>query len=1443
MGIICLMKLISKFLLVLLFTIFATIECSNSNSNIHKMFSQLNTGEINKGDIIKYYKTNYDPMLELHNNFFDKCIDHLVDQEHKKNNSFFMNIVEKVKDIFSQGTTYDKLYFGELGITVECDNYINKTVSEGFISKKKEELKKLRSSLVSINQGNVVRPMGRLRSESGNGDAVNDKLKTTLRTAGYTQSQIDNVMSQMNSGNVVSTPATAKGGNSASGKSGASASGLSASGKGSSAGGSISSSSSGSSVKVSGNSSTTNSSTTKISGGSSSSSVTQTVTYDANGKKIVVGGSNGTEKYDVKDKNYSGSTTSGMGAKFSIFYDRKITTKEGKSYVEIGGVAHLIESDGWIHGLNIDSSDKNINYNIAYENYFDTSCESMLEFMKNKYTQLLADYNMNKDYVHNLQIMNRRYITKFDTCTKESTQINLRLNTCEQRIQDERVKKSTLYHNIKDIKTIKVDTRVKDLEITINKLEITINNYKIEITNLRQIIIVNKKQCETDKKDCHKKGDEKCKIEINTTINNCSKEKEALNLIINNLRITITTLEVNWRKCKNQIEFCEKNEIYKKLQKCEKNYFDLTKKSIECSSRIIIIQRQYNECTLKHKSLEVNINILNINIKKCKLELEACTKDGGKVECDKRISIINQTTIINIRQWTQKYEKCEKDNYDCNDNRKNYLICNQKLLVIRNELNIQCDKDKLEIKNKCEDEKAEKQKQIQIKITLIKKYEMESETCSNDLIQCKNETKQLQINITKITIDLGEKCDKRIAEKGDEFTININIEINKWKQCQKQREQQENDEKKNCDESKTIIINTNTKVTKDLETCNADKVLINQELVQINLTLQQTIIKLSNCTSSKPTLTDYMKECQKIERKNCQTYYHDLKISLSTCLEQKSRIEQDFKALTINLTEINIKFNTCEGKLVKKDNECQQKISVTIINIRKEENKSCDESKVEINIQIKKIITNYENCEASRKICDKDFDEYKGFKQYYAMYFKCKNNLEDREKSIVTFEGQINVLQVNIKNVTTNYNTCTKNLGACQLSISSSTLTIELNTCNAKLTNVERLVRRMDLFILKLQSSFQITMNQIMASHNQQIIKLTTIITDLREKTSTSTTTTQTITVTITNNNTDIQRNQREIDSLKDRIKQLIEQKKEILMKIDTIDCTSITLISEYKNKISEYQHSIQQYYNQILTLTQYILVSTGENSKLEAQIEFYKSNSEYYQELINKYSEINTDQSEYIKQLKEMIKKYIITDEDGSVIDPGPWFQKNDGDKIITQLKLQITQINITVTKMVVEYTNNIKQIKIDYGKSISDCKNQLNIYINTISENEEKCIIRIDRMKRKLIEAHNSQIISLKFEYNQAINDCKKNCKGGSPTDCDNTYNFEVYMKHCHILIEKNTANDCKTIGDIRTYYNEKCIMTALPGSTKDLTTFASSDFSDDRNALMMKRLNSSK
>merc|ERR1712166_1737802 len=92
------------------------------------------------------------------------------------------------------------------------------------------------------------------------------------------------------------------------------------------------------------------------------------------------------------------------------------------------------------------------------------------------------------------QVENRRYINKISVMTKEVTEISLKLNTCEQKVQGEKVKKSTLYHNIKDIKRIKVDTRIKEMQITITKLETTINIYK-KSSSLTKRIAMKKISC------------------------------------------------------------------------------------------------------------------------------------------------------------------------------------------------------------------------------------------------------------------------------------------------------------------------------------------------------------------------------------------------------------------------------------------------------------------------------------------------------------------------------------------------------------------------------------------------------------------------------------------------------------------------------------------------------------------------------------------------------------------------------------------------------------------------------------------------------------------------------------------------------------------------------------------------------------------------------------
>merc|ERR1712032_579501 len=407
-----------------------------------------------------------------------------------------------------------------------------------------------------------------------------------------------------------------------------------------------------------------------------------------------------------------------------------------------------------------------------------------------------------------------------------------------------------------------------------------------------------------------------------------------------------------------------------------------------------------------------------------------------------------------------------------------------------------------------------------------------------------------------------------------------------------------------------------------------------------------------------------------------------------------------------------------------------------------------------------------------------------------------------------------------------------------------------LNTCTAKNLHLEKMIQRFDLLIKNMQASYKITIDELTSSYQTRIVRLKQVISGLESEISKMSGSTTTITVTISNNTTDINRYTNEIKSLRDKIKLLIEQKLEIMRKMDTIDCNSITLIVEYKKQVTNYESDINDYYEQIVRMEGMISTYSEENAKLNMQLEFYKSNSDYYRELVEKYSEINSDQDKYIKELEKLVKKYQLKDKDGQVIDVTIIINKNDGDRVlIEQLHQEIKQINIQITNIKNEYNNSITIIKNEYTKNITDCKNSKGNCENQVIEWEEKCNNRVEKMKKELLYHYDQYYMQIKINYQSQLNDYKKCCdreRDPTPdniTDINNTYNFEIYKRHCLILIDKNTANDCKAISEIRTVYNEKCIMTSLPSGTKDLTTFASSDFSDDRNALMMKRLNSSK
>ena len=1286
--------------------------------------------------------------------------------------------------------------------------------------------------------------MGRLRSESlskKKENAVSTAVTTgntfadieaSLRKNNTPQSQIDSILKDLKK-QETSTPATTP------------ATGAKASG-----GSSSSASGSSSSVKVSGDSKTTKSSTTTIKGGSSSSSSTQTVTYDANGKKITIGGANGSEAYNTSDKNYSGSTISGMGAKFSIFYDRKIINKEGKSYVEIGGVQHLIDEDGWIHGLNIDATDKKINYNIAYENYFDTSCESMLTFMKNKYKDLLGDFNMNKDYVHNLQVENRRYINKISVMTKEVTEISLKLNTCEQKVQGEKVKKSTLYHNIKDIKRIKVDTRIKEMQITITKLETTINNYKIEITNLKIIITNNKKKCdETEKTFKHEHEDgckkkildieTKCKIDIDIQIKKytvCEAGKIQINIDLG--------------KCREKNKICENSECSKKLMICQNELRITLQKNVTINITIEKNNLEINKYKIeieKYKKIEIDIRY---KLKICLEGKKVCQEcEGAKKKCEtENITIIKkyETTII---ENNLTIKACKTAELEWNVTKLALIECKSNFRDLKIKIEAQCKSEKIIITRDCEESKTILHKTIEkinIDITNITKI---NETCKSERAKCELDkaecNKKLEINI-KIVKD---ECEKSIKEKDEKCQTDIKFQITLLEQCKDEKKKEIETKDKECNESKEALNKQISEITIKIEYEVKMKLEFEGQLKECTEKKKDSDSKNTQCESAKSEITTKYEIIITKKELNCSDATLIIQKKWDTCKEDinKETIKVDEcrkSVITLNV-EIEKKIKIINTNI----KECTEKIDKKIVDIRKEEEASC---KIKVDIQI----NHYSSCKAETltcinqlATCNADLTIYIKLKGFDAKLIKCESDLKDRDSSITENKIDINAkiviinkLKIDIKNITIISEKCEKDKN-------SDLIKVDLETCRKLLEVKISLIKQLKIFIDKSFLEFRLTISEMRLSYNVRIQKLITIISNTKSQQTQIKIIIDSHTTKIDSNNTDKENYEKQIKELHDRITVLIRQRTEYLSKLDTIDSTSITLISEIKLQIISIQRDIDENNTRIYGLQVILIQINKEINKYQGEIEVYKQNIEYYIETLEKYEEIKGSLEEYIKKLEAIIKKKTIDGTDqGTSIDISVYIKNIDTqDKdVIFKMNNQIEKFEVTLKEMTRKYNEEYKSFTILLKQCDTTCNSRISIIQQEKNEMEEKCDKKVNIRITEINKTHQITILEIRQSYRKEIIELKKKCTdlqiGGSTID-STTYNFDIYRKHCLILIEKNTQDDCKAIGEIRSYYNEKCIMTSLPGSSKDLTTFASSDFTDDRNAKMMKRLNSSK
>merc|ERR1712151_589855 len=312
-------------------------------------------------------------------------------------------------------------------------------------------------------------------------------------------------------------------------------------------------------------------------------------------------------------------------------------------------------------------------------------------------------------------VENKRLVIKNTEITKEMSEYKLRASSCESRIFAERNKKTTLYHNIKDIKRIKVDTKVKELQITINKLEQTINNYKIEITNLKKIHIEYKKQCDGNLEKCKDENKDKCDKRI-SKLEFDFQAKIDIHIKKNTkLEQTIITIQGDLGKCKARVIELEMSECNKKLIKLSadikilnENITNITNINIKCEKKLSTCEHSITIKETKITEYKHKIDLLLIEINKCKIDQDALKK------CKSSEITIKETYEKKIIEITVEKDKCKKKNDDCENKISKFTEC----ISTREEITIKIEKECREKRD--EDEKQCKREKSELEIEISK---------------------------------------------------------------------------------------------------------------------------------------------------------------------------------------------------------------------------------------------------------------------------------------------------------------------------------------------------------------------------------------------------------------------------------------------------------------------------------------------------------------------------------------------------------------------------------------------------------------------------------------------------------------------------------------------------------------------------------------------------
>jgi len=527
-------------------------------------------------------------------------------------------------------------------------------------------------------------------------------------------------------------------------------------------------------------------------------------------------------------------------------------------------------------------------------------------------------------------------------------------------------------------------------------------------------------------------------------------------------------------------------------------------------------------------------------------------------------------------------------------------------------------------------------------------------------------------------------------------------------------------------------------------------------------------------------------------------------------------------------TKHSVEIQTITVKIRSEEqSECKIKIE--------KERKQCDkyqDIRIQLDLEIKKLKLQIINIEKNQN-CPSDLE-------------KCRNKIEEKTTIIIQKEKIIEKTEIRYKDCTKEEKKCKDNIVKIRIEQEKREIEKMYKTCMNRHEEDAKIIAQLKLLIKQNSAEYTMTIERIRLEHNKKVEELLQMIRFTSQISSSTKVKIESYEKTIVIVEKSIKEYEIKIKQVLDTINIEMNERDQWLDKLDTIDTTSILQISEIKQKISILSGQISQNYHHYETYYKLLIQYKSQWSKTSAELEIYRDWNERNNEMIEKYNKLKAQIAEYVDKLKKLAEEIKKIKIDNHVeIDISTYIQNIETQDPKVQFKIEnaIESFKVQMAEMSRRYKIEIEKFHGLIDKEKESC----NIRITTIEQSkqqiEEQCENKINIRITEITKTHETYVIQLNANYRKQIIEIKRKCTPINPQpDSLEQYNFEIYKKHCMIVIKKNREDDCKAITDIRDYYNENCIMTSLP-NTKDLTTFASSDFNGSRNSDMVNRLDTKK